>query len=163
VDGGPPNVANFVPCAGVTTFFTGIGSGARDGVTRNPDHHDAPESRTWGVVAAGERGLRDRIRETTDMSHYATTEAAAGVQDGAATDLAALRTEIDYLDAEILRLVQRRTAVSQAIGNARRAAGGPRVVHGREMAVLNRYRELGKEGHELAMLLLRLGRGQLGH
>jgi chorismate mutase len=31
------------------------------------------------------------------------------------------------------------------------------------MAVLERYRELGTEGHELAMLLLRLGRGRLGH
>ena len=97
------------------------------------------------------------------MSHHAISEAVRGAQDGATTDLAALRTEIDYLDAEILRLVQRRTAVSQAIGNARRAAGGPRVVHGREMAVLNRYRELGDEGPELAMLLLRLGRGRLGH
>lgn len=96
------------------------------------------------------------------MSQHATSEAARRVQNGEATDLTALRTEIDYLDAEILRLVQRRTAVSQTIGNARRAAGGPRVVHGREMAVLNRYRELGKEGHELAMLLLRLGRGRLG-
>ncbi|MGH3979163.1 MAG: chorismate mutase, partial [Pseudonocardiaceae bacterium] len=57
-----------------------------------------------------------------------------------ATDLAALRQEIDQLDAEILRLVQRRTAVSKAIGTARMAAGGPRVVHGREMAVLDRYR-----------------------
>ncbi|MGH4005806.1 MAG: chorismate mutase, partial [Pseudonocardiaceae bacterium] len=37
-----------------------------------------------------------------------------------------------------------------------------RVVHGREMAVLDRYRELGTEGRELAMLLLRLGRGRLG-
>ena len=100
------------------------------------------------------------------MSQHATSEAAAAAQNrknGTTTDLAALRTEIDYLDAEILRLVQRRTAVSQAIGNARRAAGGPRVVHGREMAVLDRYRELGSEGHELAMLLLRLGRGRLGH
>jgi len=97
------------------------------------------------------------------MSHQATREAAPGVLDVEIVDLDALRTEIDHLDAEILRLVQRRTAVSQAIGNARRAAGGPRVVHGREMAVLNRYRELGTEGHVLAMLLLRLGRGQLGH
>lgn len=79
-----------------------------------------------------------------------------------APDLAALREEIDVLDAEILRLVQRRTAVSQAIGAARMAAGGPRVVHGREMAVLDRYRDLGGEGRELAILLLRLGRGRLG-
>ena len=96
------------------------------------------------------------------MAEHTITEAAPEVQDGSTTDLAALRTEIDYLDSEILRLVQRRTAVSQAIGNVRRAAGGPRVVHGREMAVLARYRELGTEGHELAMLLLRLGRGRLG-
>lgn len=96
------------------------------------------------------------------MPTHMTSEAAPEAQEGSTTDLAALRTEIDDLDAEILRLVQRRTAVSQAIGVARRAAGGPRVVHGREMAVLDRYRELGAEGHALAMLLLRLGRGRLG-
>ncbi|MEO7194535.1 MAG: chorismate mutase [Pseudonocardiaceae bacterium] len=99
-------------------------------------------------------------------SQHASSEAAPPdrtIQDDTATDLDTLRHEIDYLDAEILRLVRRRTEVSQTIGHARRAAGGPRVVHGREMAVLDRYRELGKEGHELAMLLLRLGRGQLGH
>jgi chorismate mutase len=111
------------------------------------------------------------------MPDHATTEAASDVDNPAAdhrqtddteaadappVDLGELRHEIDYLDAEILRLVQRRTAVSKAIGKARRAAGGPRVVHGREMAVLDRYRELGPEGHELAMLLLRLGRGRLG-
>lgn len=79
------------------------------------------------------------------------------------TELAALRTEIDELDAEILQLVQRRTEVAKSIGSARMAAGGPRVVHGREMAVLDRYRELGPEGRELAMLLLRLGRGRLGY
>jgi chorismate mutase len=31
------------------------------------------------------------------------------------------------------------------------------------MAVLERYRPLGPEGRELAMLLLRLGRGRLGY
>lgn len=96
------------------------------------------------------------------MSHQATSEAAPTVLAKPGPDLAALRDEIDYLDAEILRLVQRRTAVSQTIGHVRRAAGGPRVVHGREMAVLDRYRALGTEGRELAMLLLRLGRGRLG-
>ncbi|MFN2495779.1 MAG: chorismate mutase [Pseudonocardiaceae bacterium] len=97
------------------------------------------------------------------MPEYATTEAAPVTRETPPTDLNALRAQIDHLDAEILRLVKQRTAVSKAIGSARRAAGGPRVVHGREMAVLDRYRELGSEGHELAMLLLRLGRGRLGH
>lgn len=132
-------------------------------MTHDTDHHDAPESTDPGRRAAGEHGLRGRIWEITTMPTHQTTEAAPEAQDGSTADLDALRTEIDYLDAEILRLVQRRTAVSQAIGCARRAAGGPRIVHGREMAVLDRYRELGTEGHELAMLLLRLGRGRLGH
>jgi chorismate mutase len=74
----------------------------------------------------------------------------------------ALRVEIDRLDAEILRLVKRRSEVSQAIGRARMAAGGPRIVYNREMAVLARFRELGTDGRELGMILLRLGRGRLG-
>jgi chorismate mutase len=70
--------------------------------------------------------------------------------------------EIDRLDAEILELIQRRTAVSQRIGRARMASGGPRIVYSREMAVLNRFAGLGDQGRELGMLLLRLGRGRLG-
>ncbi len=42
------------------------------------------------------------------------------------------------------------------------ASGGPRLVHSREVKVLDRFADLGKEGHTLAMLLLRLGRGPLG-
>ncbi|MFD4368469.1 chorismate mutase [Rhodococcus sp. NPDC058521] len=74
-----------------------------------------------------------------------------------------LRREIDRLDAEILAAVKRRAEVSQLIGRTRMASGGPRLVHSREMKVLERYNELGQEGHTLAMLLLRLGRGRLGH
>jgi chorismate mutase len=77
-------------------------------------------------------------------------------------DINALRQEIDQLDTDILRLIKRRTEVSQQIGQIRRAEGGPRIVLSREQAVLTRFRELGAEGRELAMLLLRLGRGRLG-
>ena len=73
-----------------------------------------------------------------------------------------LRLEIDRLDREILRLVKRRSEVSQRIGRARMAAGGPRIVYNREMAVLARFRDLGPDGRTLGMLLLRLGRGRLG-
>ncbi len=79
------------------------------------------------------------------------------------TDIDELRQEIDRLDAAILAAVQRRTAVSQAIGKARMASGGTRLVHSREMKVIERYSELGPEGKDLAILLLRLGRGRLGH
>jgi chorismate mutase len=74
-----------------------------------------------------------------------------------------LREEIDRLDAEILAAVKRRAEVSQAIGKVRMASGGTKLVHSREMQVIERYSELGPEGKDLAMLLLRLGRGRLGH
>ena len=77
-------------------------------------------------------------------------------------DVTELRQEIDRLDDDILRLIQRRTEVSQRIGAIRRAEGGPRIVLSREQAVLARFRDLGPEGRELGMLLLRLGRGRLG-
>ncbi|MCV7352150.1 chorismate mutase [Mycobacterium parmense] len=80
-----------------------------------------------------------------------------------APDIDQLRREIDRLDAEILAAVKRRAEVSQAIGRARMASGGTRLVHSREMKVIERYSELGPEGKDLAMLLLRLGRGRLGH
>lgn len=74
-----------------------------------------------------------------------------------------LRLEIDELDATILAAVARRTEVSKIIGKARMASGGTRLVHSREMKVIERYSALGPEGKDLAMLLLRLGRGRLGH
>ncbi|ART72046.1 MULTISPECIES: chorismate mutase [Mycobacteriaceae] len=78
-------------------------------------------------------------------------------------DIDELRREIDELDATILAAVQRRTEVSKMIGQARMASGGTRLVHSREMKVIERFSVLGPEGKDLAMLLLRLGRGRLGH
>ena len=78
-------------------------------------------------------------------------------------DIDDLRQEIDELDATILEAVRRRTEVSKLIGKARMASGGTRLVHSREMKVIERYSALGPEGKDLAMLLLRLGRGRLGH
>jgi chorismate mutase len=77
-------------------------------------------------------------------------------------EIGELRAEIDSLDSEILRLVKRRTEVSKMIGATRMASGGTRIVVSREMDVLARYRELGPEGRQLAMVLLNLGRGRLG-
>lgn len=77
-------------------------------------------------------------------------------------DIDVLRLEIDRLDAMILASIKRRSAVSKKIGAARMASGGPRLVYSREVKVLDRFSDLGREGHTLAMLLLRLGRGPLG-
>ena len=78
-------------------------------------------------------------------------------------DIDDLRQEIDRLDAEIITAVARRAEVSKIIGKARMASGGTRLVPSREMKVIERYSVLGPEGKDLAMLLLRLGRGRLGH
>ena len=87
----------------------------------------------------------------------------AGTETAQLPDIDELRQEIDRLDATILEAIQRRTEVSRMIGKARMASGGTRLVHSREMKVIERYSVLGEEGENLAMLLLRLGRGRLGH
>jgi chorismate mutase len=88
---------------------------------------------------------------------------AMSVETEQTPDIDDLRQEIDRLDAEILAAVKRRTEVSQSIGRARMASGGTRLVHSREMKVIERYSQLGQDGKDLAMLLLRMGRGRLGH
>ena len=73
------------------------------------------------------------------------------------------RTEINRLDRLILDAVIRRTEVSRAIGRTRMSTGGTRLVHTREIAILNQFRdELGEEGPAIASALLRMGRGKLG-
>ncbi len=73
-----------------------------------------------------------------------------------------LRMEIDAVDAELVRLILHRTAISHAIGTARKTLGGPKIVYSREMAILERFRALGPAGTDLGMLLLAMGRGKLG-
>jgi chorismate mutase len=86
------------------------------------------------------------------------------VQTEPTPDIDELRLEIDRLDATILAAVQRRTEVSKLIGKARMASGGTRLVHSREMKVIDRFiAAIGPEGKDLAMILLRLGRGRMGH
>jgi chorismate mutase len=87
---------------------------------------------------------------------------AAPAETATVPEIVALREEIDHLDGQILEMIKRRSEVSQRIGAIRRAEGGPRIVLSREQAVLARFRDLGPEGRELGMLLLRLGRGRLG-
>ncbi|HEY1095048.1 MAG TPA: chorismate mutase [Glycomyces sp.] len=77
-------------------------------------------------------------------------------------ELKELRVEIDALDAEIIRLWQRRAEVSKRVGEIRMANGGTRLVLDRERAILEKYRAaLGDDGIQIAMLVLRSGRGPL--
>lgn len=119
------------------------------------------------------RGKIGRVTDAKTPDEQAATQGTALPFDVDAYDLSSevgalpedidvLRLEIDRMDAMILAAVKRRSAVSKKIGAARMASGGPRLVHSREVKVLDRFAELGQEGHTLAMLLLRLGRGPLG-
>jgi chorismate mutase len=73
-----------------------------------------------------------------------------------------LRSRIDQVDGELIALWRERAELSAAIGAARMAGGGPRLVLAREQAIVDRYREaLGADGTKLAMLVLRAGRGPL--
>ncbi len=73
------------------------------------------------------------------------------------------REEINRLDAIIIDAITRRTAVSKAVGRTRMGSGGTRLVHGRELQIINEFRDkLGPEGPAVASALLRMGRGRLG-
>jgi chorismate mutase len=79
-----------------------------------------------------------------------------------AASIADMRQRIDEIDATIIRLWRERAAISQRVGATRVANGGTRLVLSREREILDRYRtELGADGTQLALLILRAGRGPL--
>ena len=76
--------------------------------------------------------------------------------------IAGLRDRIDAIDAEIIALWKERAAISSEVGKTRVAAGGTRLVLAREREILDRFStELGADGTQLALLILRAGRGPL--
>ncbi|GAA1735367.1 chorismate mutase [Luedemannella helvata] len=76
--------------------------------------------------------------------------------------ITALRERIDEIDSAIIDLWLERAAISQEVGKTRVASGGTRLVLSREQQIVERFREaLGPDGVQVAMLLLRAGRGPL--
>ena len=66
------------------------------------------------------------------------------------------------IDAQLIELWQERAQISQEVGRTRVASGGTRLVLNRENEILDRYRTaLGADGVQLALLILRAGRGPL--
>jgi chorismate mutase len=89
----------------------------------------------------------------------ATPAAAPPAPD---THIAELRTRIDEIDAALVSLWKERAAISREVGATRVAAGGTRLVLAREREILERFSaELGADGTQLALLILRAGRGPL--
>ena len=76
--------------------------------------------------------------------------------------IAGLRERIDEIDAALVALWKERAAISQEVGKTRVASGGTRLVLSREREILDRFgKELGADGTQLGLLILRAGRGPL--
>jgi chorismate mutase len=97
-----------------------------------------------------------------DPQPSAESHDSAEPKAAADAHIAGLRTRIDEIDAAIIRLWQERAAISQEVGATRVASGGTRLVLSREREILDRFRNaLGADGTQLALLILRAGRGPL--
>jgi chorismate mutase len=71
------------------------------------------------------------------------------------------RARLDAIDADLIALVARRRAVSQQVQQLRIEAGGSRVEHSRENAIIRRWSDaLGDTGAELALAVLAHCRGR---
>jgi chorismate mutase len=90
-------------------------------------------------------------------------EAGPGAAKAAAdAHISELRRRIDEIDSALISLWQERAAISQEVGATRVASGGTRLVLSREREILDRFRAaLGADGTQLALLILRAGRGPL--
>ncbi|WP_245674161.1 MULTISPECIES: chorismate mutase [Actinoplanes] len=72
------------------------------------------------------------------------------------------RERIDEIDQTIIDLWLERAKISQEVGKTRMASGGTRLVLAREKEIVDRFRAaLGPDGTQVALLLLRSGRGPL--
>ncbi|MEV4658313.1 chorismate mutase [Micromonospora sp. NPDC049301] len=90
-------------------------------------------------------------------------EAGTGTAEpAAAARIVQIRERIDEIDNALIALWHERAALSQEVGATRMASGGTRLVLSREREILERFRvALGADGTQLALLLLRAGRGPL--
>ena len=80
----------------------------------------------------------------------------------AADEIKAMRERIDEIDQAIIDLWLERANLSQQVGRTRMASGGTRLVLSREREIVERFREaLGADGTQVALMILRAGRGPL--
>jgi chorismate mutase len=80
----------------------------------------------------------------------------------AADEIRAMRERIDEIDQAIIDLWLERARLSQQVGKTRMASGGTRLVLSREREIVDRFRAaLGADGTQVALMILRAGRGPL--
>jgi chorismate mutase len=94
-----------------------------------------------------------------------TTHTATGQPTDTATtdtDLNTLRDRINSIDDQLIALWHERSQVSHEVGVRRMASGGTRLALARERQICDKFRTaIGEDGTQLALLLLRAGRGPL--
>jgi chorismate mutase len=96
------------------------------------------------------------------MAAITMEQQPADAQPSPDEHIAGLRNRIDEIDSAIVALWKERAAISQEVGKTRVAAGGTRLVLSREREILERFsQDLGADGTQLALLILRAGRGPL--
>lgn len=117
-----------------------------------------------GLPEANNNSGQDEPAADISAGNNADIRMPSGTDDPLSdAEIQKYREEINKMDRVILDAVKRRTKVSQAIGKTRMGSGGTRLVHTREISILNQFRdELGEEGPAIASALLRMGRGKLG-
>ena len=100
----------------------------------------------------------------TNVEPTAAGPAAARPTVAAPADdhISGLRERIDEIDNSLIELWLERAAISAEVGRVRIASGGTRLVLSREREIVDRFRDaLGPDGVQLALLVLRAGRGPL--
>ncbi|MFE7096473.1 chorismate mutase [Streptomyces erythrochromogenes] len=84
----------------------------------------------------------------------------AHAEPAALADVAALRADLNVVDAEIRALLERRRTLSGEVQRARLSCGGTRTDFAREMHVIAPYTEAyGRQGTAIAMAVLEICRG----
>jgi chorismate mutase len=90
------------------------------------------------------------------------TTQATTIPEFTPQDISSMRSRIDEIDATLIRLWQERAGLSRQIGAGREADGGTRLALRREQEIMQRFRHgVGPDGTQLALLVLRAGRGPL--
>jgi len=88
------------------------------------------------------------------MSTTTDTSIVSSVDDG--------RVMLDDIDSRLMQLLSERRAVSKQVQALRVEAGGSRVEHSRENAIIRRWAEsLGDGGADLALAVLAHCRGRV--
>ncbi|MEU8183344.1 chorismate mutase [Micromonospora sp. NPDC049047] len=108
-------------------------------------------------------GTEPTVSAPEAVDNAVPVEARTGTEEpAAAARIVQIRERIDEIDNAMIALWQERAALSQEVGATRMASGGTRLVLSRERKILERFRvALGADGTQLALLLLRAGRGPL--